>query len=88
MYIDEKKVEVFSGPQCTYCHKAKMLLDELGVRYIELDISNEKFRNELMRRLPRSRSIPQIFVDDQHIGGYEDLEILLKRGQLEKILKN
>ena len=82
----EKKIKVFSGPQCKYCKQAKALLDELGIGYLELDISNEKYRNELIKRLPRTRSIPQIFVDDQHIGGYEDLIILKDKGQLEELL--
>ena len=82
----EKKIEVFSGPQWKYCKQAKALLDELGIGYLELDISNEKYRNELIKRLPRTRSIPQIFVDDQHIRGYEDLIILKDKGQLEELL--
>ena len=82
-----KKVEVFSGPDCNYCRQAKALLDELNINYMELDISNEQHRNEFVRRLPRTRSIPQVFVDDQHIGGFEDLQILSGKGQLEKLLK-
>lgn len=83
-----KKIEVFSGPQCNYCRQAKALLDEMGVNYTELDISNEQYRNELVQRLPRTRSIPQIFVDDQHIGGFEDLQNLKEKGQLEGVLKS
>lgn len=83
----KKKVEVFSGPECAYCRQAKALLDEKGVDYKELDISNVNHRDELVRRLPRSRSIPQIFVDGEHIGSFEDLQILNERGQFDKILK-
>ena len=75
----EKKIEVFSGPQCKYCRQAKALLDEMGVSYTELDISDEQHRNEFVHRLPRTRSIPQIFVDDQHIGGFEDLQSLKQK---------
>ena len=82
----EKKIEVFSGPECNYCKRAKVLLDEMRIDYIERDISIENHRTELIQRLPRTRSIPQIFVDDQHIGGFEDLQILKERGQLEKLL--
>ena len=82
-----KKVEIFSGPQCNYCSQAKALLDEVGIKYIELDISNEQCRNELVRRLPRSRSVPQIFVNGEHIGGFEDLVIFKERNQLSEILK-
>lgn len=82
-----KKIEVFSGPQCSYCRQAKALLEEMGVNYTELDISTEHHRNEFVNRLPRTRSIPQIFVDDQHIGGFEDLQSLKEKGQLEIVLK-
>ena len=82
-----KKVEIFSGPQCNYCNQAKALLDEIGIEYKELDISNEQYRNELVRRLPRSRSIPQIFVNGEHIGSFEDLQIYKERNQLDDILK-
>ena len=83
----EKKVDVFSGPDCNYCKQAKALLDELNINYTELDISNEQHRNEFVRRLPRTRSLPQIFVNDQHIGSFEDLQILSGNGQLDKLLK-
>ncbi|MDH3608137.1 MAG: glutaredoxin 3 [Gammaproteobacteria bacterium] len=83
----QKKVEIFSGPQCNYCNQAKALLDEIGIDYIELDISDDKHRDEFAHRLPRIRSIPQIFVDEQHIGGFEDLQILKEKGQLEGVLK-
>lgn len=82
-----KKVEVFSGPQCNYCRQAKALLDEMGVSYTELNISIEQHRNEFVRRLPRTRSIPQIYVDNKHIDGFEDLQILKGKGQLEIVLK-
>ena len=81
-----KKIELFSGPQCNYCSQAKEMLDEMGVVYEEFDISNDQNRNEIIRRLPRTRSIPQIFVDDQHIGSFEDLQFLNNKGQLEEIL--
>jgi glutaredoxin 3 len=76
----QKKVEIFSGPQCNYCRQAKALLYEMGVNYMELDISNELHRNEFVQRLPRTRSIPQVFVGGQHIGGFEDLQSLKEKG--------
>ena len=82
----QKKIEIFSGPQCNYCRQAKVLLDEMGVNYTELDISNEQYRNEFVQRLPRTRSIPQVFVGGQHIGGFEDLQILKEKGKLEEVL--
>ena len=80
------KVEVFSGPACGYCRRAKALLDGKGVAYADLDISLAAHREEFARRLPRARSIPQIFIDGQHIGGFEDLEILDGAGRLDEML--
>ncbi len=73
------KVEVFSGPNCGYCRRAKELLDGRGIPYTDLDITEAAHRAAFMRRLPRAKAIPQIFVDGEHIGGCEDLELLLDR---------
>lgn len=75
-------IEIFAGPNCSYCARAKALLAARGLRYVERDIAEDVHRNELLLRLPRSRSIPQIFIDGEHIGGCEDLEILDRQGLL------
>lgn len=79
------RIEVFSGPNCGYCARAKSLLGARGLVYTDLDISLEANRSELLRRLPRSKTIPQIFIDGEHIGGCEDLEILDHRGDLARL---
>lgn len=76
------KIEIFSTPQCSYCNQAKEILDRRGVTYSDFDISDPKHREELLRRLPRAKAIPQIFVDGDHIGGYEDLRQLVDTGQV------
>ncbi len=76
-------VEVFSGPNCNYCKRAKELLDQKGVAYTDLDISTPEHRDEFIRRLPRARAIPQIFFNGEHIGGCEDLELLDQDGRLD-----
>lgn len=80
-------VEVFSGPNCGYCERAKQLLARRGIDYVDLDISQPEHRDEFARRLPRARAIPQIFVNGEHIGGSDDLEILDGDGRLEAMLK-
>ncbi len=80
------KIEVFSGPGCGYCMRAKALLDEKSVAYTDLDISEAAHRDDLARRLPRVKSIPQIFIDSEHIGGFEDLESLAGAGRLDETL--
>ena len=81
------KIEIFSSPKCGYCDRAKALLDDLGYAYKELDVAGHAgHRIELQRRLPRVRSLPQIFVCGEHIGGYEDLQLLEDSGQLDVLL--
>lgn len=70
------KIEIFSTPQCSYCDAAKKLLDEKGFAYTELDVmSDPAILDEFKQRLPRVKAVPQIFIDGEHIGGYEDLRL-------------
>lgn len=73
------KIEMYAGPNCNYCAAAKDLLRKAGLDWQERDVADPAIAAEFRTRLPRVRSIPQIFVDDQHIGGYEDLSLLLER---------
>ena len=70
-----KQVEIYTGPRCGYCDAAKALLRQIGLDYTERDISDPAVRDEMMQRLPRARTIPQIFIDGEHIGGYDDLKL-------------
>jgi len=72
-----KEVEIFTGPRCGYCHAAKALLGQLGLTYTERDVSDPVVRDEFRERLPRAKTIPQIFIDGEHIGGYDDLKLKL-----------
>lgn len=77
------KIEIFSGPNCAYCSASKSLLDLKGLAYTDYDISaDDQHRQEFARRLPRARSIPQIFINGEHIGGHEDLVLLSTSGRL------
>ncbi|MDH3661648.1 MAG: glutaredoxin 3 [Alphaproteobacteria bacterium] len=74
------KIEIFSGPNCAYCAAAKSLLRKHGLAFEELDVKADPAHlDELRRRLPRARAIPQIFIDGEHIGGFEDLGDYLER---------
>lgn len=66
-------VEIFTGPGCDYCVAAKQLLVRHNLGFRERDTSRAEVLAEMKRRLPRARTIPQIFVDGEHIGGYDDL---------------
>ncbi len=76
------EVVIFTGPNCSYCQRAKAVLARRNLKYREVDVSVGDGRNEMQRRLPLARSIPQIFIDGEHIGGCEDLEQLDAAGVL------
>lgn len=81
--VQARCIEVFSAANCSYCQLAKSLLRDRGLTFVERDISDPGNKAELLVRLPRARSIPQIFVADVHIGGYDDLCLHLASGSLE-----
>ena len=82
------KIEIFSSPKCGYCDRAKALLDDLGYAYKELDVAGHAgHRMELQRRLPRVRSLPQIFVGGEHIGGATELFDACREGRLQTLLE-
>lgn len=68
-----KKVEIFTGKNCGYCIAAKQLLTTRKMGFVERDVADPNVLNEMRERLPRARTIPQIFIDGKHIGGYDDL---------------
>ncbi len=78
-----QEIEIFTGPGCSYCEAAKALLRQKGLVFTERDVSESGVLAEFRRRLPRVRSIPQIFVDGEHIGGEEDLRLLVQSGKLQ-----
>jgi len=80
------KVEIFTGPQCAYCEQAKALLQQKNISFEELDISETQHYAEFIERLPRAKSIPQIFVNGEHIGSLEDLQIINEDGRLDRLL--
>ena len=78
-----KNITVYSGPMCNFCDAAKRLLSRNNLNYNELDISTkEGLRDEMTKRANGRRTIPQIFFDDYHVGGYQELRELEKTGKL------
>lgn len=81
------KVEIYFKDYCPYCHKAKDLLDKKGVKYTLYDITHDaKGQEEMQQRKPGARTVPQIFIDDNGIGGCDDLHALDASGKLDKML--
>jgi len=80
------QVVIFSKPLCPYCAAAKSLLHEKGVAYREIDVSrNAAARDEMIRRSGRV-TVPQIFINDRHVGGFDDLSQLDQQGELDPLL--
>ena len=80
------KIEIYTTPFCGYCARAKGLLDEKGAAYEEMDVMmDEKKRTEMRERSKRS-TVPQIFINGQHIGGSDELAALEQAGKLDPLL--
>ena len=81
------KVVVYSTSVCPYCVRAKQLLERKGVAYDEINLSTEapEVRLELMQRT-NHRTVPQIFINDQFIGGFDQLYALEREGKLDPLL--
>lgn len=81
------KVEIYTWSACPFCMRAKDLLDSKGVEYTEYCIDGDEVAREKMsQRSNGRRSLPQIFIDDQHIGGCDDIHALDRSGKLDPML--
>jgi glutaredoxin 3 len=71
---------------CPYCSRARHLLQRKGVDFEEISVDRDREQMAIMRRRSRRHTVPQIFIDDRHIGGYDDLAMLDARGELDPLL--
>ncbi len=79
-------VVVYAKHYCPYCARAKSLLRDKGVAFKEIEVAfDHDLQSEMIARSGR-RTVPQIFIDGRHIGGYDDLAALNKSGGLDEIL--
>ncbi len=82
-------IEIYTKFTCGYCFRAKSLLQEKGVEFVEYDISmGGPKRQETIERSGGQSTVPQIFIDDRHIGGSDDLAALDRQGDLDALLAN
>ena len=83
-----KNITMYTGPLCNFCDAAKRLLSRNNLKYEEIDISTKDgLRDEMIKKASGKRTIPQIFFDDHHVGGYVELRSLEKEGKLNDLLK-
>jgi glutaredoxin 3 len=81
------EVVVYTSPFCGYCSAAKRLLTKKGATFNEIDVMFDAARKrEMIERSGGRRTVPQIFIGDRHIGGYDDLSALDARGELDALL--
>ena len=81
------KVEVYTKAFCPYCTRAKALLDAKGADYEEIDITmGGPRRQEMIQRAGGRSTVPQVFIDDAHVGGSDDLAALERAGRLDTLL--
>ena len=84
-----KKIELYSTQTCGFCREAKSLLDNKGISYKEIDISSDpELRGKMVTKANGRRTVPQIFINDAHLGGFSDLYALQQSGTLDKLLRD
>tara|TARA_Y100000590_G_scaffold467321_1_gene645815 strand:+ start:2761 stop:3015 length:255 start_codon:yes stop_codon:yes gene_type:complete len=83
-----KEITIYTGPSCSFCDAAKRLLTRNGAVYKEINIAEVKgAMDEMIKKANGKRTIPQIFFDEKHIGGYDDIRSLEKENKLQNLLK-
>ncbi len=83
-----KNITIYTGPFCGYCDAAKRLLARNNATFKEIDISKvEGAMDEMIKKSNGKRTIPQIFFDNEHIGGYDEARALEKQNKLLELLK-
>ncbi len=81
-------IEIYTSPLCGYCYAAKRLFDQKGVQYTEYDVLFDRSRKkEMLDRSEGRRTVPQIFIDSVGIGGFDQLNLLDRKNQLDHLLQ-
>ena len=82
-----KPIEIYTSPLCGYCHAAKRLLNQKGLSFSEIDVLMHPSRKkEMVQRAGGRTSVPQIFIGEKHVGGYDDISALERAGKLDPLL--
>ena len=85
--MSESRILVYSTPFCGFCGAAKRLLTAKGAEYTEIDVMMDpERRQEMLVKSGGRKTVPQIFIDGRHIGGFDDLNALDKAGELDSLL--
>lgn len=79
------KIEMYTTASCAFCTAAKMLLKQKGLDYAEIRVDTDMAKREEMLQRAHRRTVPQIFINDQHVGGFEELAAAAKDGKLAQL---
>ena len=80
------RIEIYTTPWCGYCARAKALLEKKGVAFEETDVMEDSVKRSEMRERSKCATVPQIFINGQHIGGSDELAALEQAGKLDSLL--
>jgi glutaredoxin 3 len=80
------KIEIYTTPWCGYCARAKGLLEKKGAAYSEMDVMEDAAKRDEMRERSKRSTVPQIFINGEHIGGSDELADLERAGKLDALL--
>ncbi|MGB2447585.1 MAG: glutaredoxin 3 [Parvibaculales bacterium] len=81
------KIEIYTTSICPFCHAAKKLLTDKGADFLEISLTQEPhLRDRMVERANGGCTVPQIFINDAHIGGCDDLYALDSKGELDPLL--
>lgn len=82
------EIKIYRTNYCNYCDMAERLLDNLGVDYEEIDVTDAPETREQLVEETGQKTVPQIFIDGESIGGYDELSELHENGQLEEMIES
>ena len=78
------EIDIYTTMWCPYCARAKSLLEKKGVAFTEINLDEEpRRRDEMVKRAQGGRTVPQIFINGEHIGGCDDMMALERSGELD-----
>ena len=85
--MSKPEVTIYTGYRCAYCNAAKRLLDSKGAIYTEINVDDDPEMRIKMIEQTQRQTIPQIFIGNLHVGGFDDLSELNHEGKLDELLK-
>ena len=80
------EILIYTTTICPYCLMAKRLLDKKGAHYTEINVDRDPVQRDIMMQRTQRRTVPQIYIGDYHVGGFDDLHALEKQHKLDALL--